>query len=76
MFLGRDFFFYSSWRYLLLHLGGEGAGGRESYPPNDISNKYIYDGFLMIYLSILLLLFFYFLVLQGVNQRFAKAIIL
>ena len=36
----------------------------ESYPTNDIPNKYIYDAFLMIYLSILLLLFFHFLVLQ------------
>ena len=42
----------------------EGARGRESYPPNDITNKYIYDAFLMIYLSILLLLFLKSLVLQ------------
>ena len=28
---------------LLLPLGTEGAGGRQSYTPNDIINKYIYD---------------------------------
>ena len=43
---------------LLLPLEADVAGGRESYPPNDI-----YDAFLMIYLSFLLLLFFHFLVL-------------
>ena len=51
---------------LLLPLGveeAEGAGGRESYPTSDIPYKYIYDAFLMIYLSILML-FFHFLVLQ------------
>ena len=42
----------------------EGAKGREPYPPNDITNKYIHDSFSMIYLSILLLLFFHFLVPQ------------
>ena len=36
---------------------------RESYPTNDIPNKYIYDAFSMIYLSILLL-FFHFSVIQ------------
>ena len=41
----------------------KGAWGFESYPTSGISNKYIYDGFLMIYLSILLL-FFHFLALQ------------
>ena len=25
--------------------GAEGGGGRESYPANDISNKYFYDAF-------------------------------
>ena len=48
---------------MLLPLGAEGTRGRESYPNNHISNKYIYDGFLMIYLTILFL-FFRFLVLQ------------
>ena len=57
----------------MLSLETVGAGGRESYPSNDIANKYIYDAVLMIYLSILLLLFFHFLVL---NQRFTKAVIL
>ena len=47
---------------LLLPLGTEGAWDRESYLPNDITNKYIYDALLIIYLSILL--FFHFLVLQ------------
>ena len=37
---------------------------RESYTLNDITNKYIYNAFLMIYLSLLLLLFFHILVLQ------------
>ena len=49
---------------LLLPLGTEGARGHESYPPNDVTNKHVYDAFLMIFLSILLLLFFHFLVLQ------------
>ena len=48
----------------LLPLGTEGAGDCESYPHKDITNKYIYDAFLMICLSILLLLFFHFLVMQ------------
>ena len=39
-------------------------GNRDFYTPSDITNKYIYDAFLMIYLSIVLLLFFHFLVLQ------------
>ena len=43
--------------------GFEGSRGRTSHPTNDIPNKYIYDAFSMIYLSILLLLF-HFLVLQ------------
>ena len=49
---------------LLLSLGTEGAGGCKSYSSNDITNKYIYDALLIICLSILLLLFFHFLVLQ------------
>ena len=54
--------------------GAEGAGGRKSYPTNDIPNKHIYEAFLMIYLSILLL--FTFCYFKGVNQRFTKAAIL
>ena len=50
--------------YLLLLLGAEGAWGYESDPTSEIPNKYTYDDFLMIYLSILLLLFFHFLALQ------------
>ena len=38
---------------LLLHFGAEWAWGFESYPPSEIPNKYIYDAFLIIYLSIL-----------------------
>ena len=49
---------------LLLPLGAEVAGCFESYPTSAIRNKYIYNGFLLIYLSILLLLFFPFLELQ------------
>ena len=41
----------------------EMTGGCESYSTNDMHNKYIYDAFLMIDLSIWLL-FFHFLVLQ------------
>ena len=48
---------------LLLSLGAEGAGGFESYPASEITNKYIYDAFLITYLPILLLLFFHFLAL-------------
>ena len=51
---------------MLLPLGVEWAeetGGRESYTTSDIPYKYIYDAFLMIYLSILLF-FFHLLVLQ------------
>ena len=62
----RQNIFTSKISNLLLPLraeGAEGAGGRESYPTNDIPNKYIYNAFLMIYLSISLL-FFHFLVLQ------------
>ena len=50
---------------LLLPLGAKGAGGFEPYKTREIPNKYIYDAFLVIYLSILLLLlFFHFLVLK------------
>ena len=50
---------------LLLPLGTEEAGGCESYQTIEIRSKYIYDAFLMIYLSILLLLlFFHYLVIQ------------
>ena len=34
---------------LLLPLGTEGARGHESYPPNDVTNKHIFDAFLMIF---------------------------
>ena len=61
---------------LLLPLEDEGAWVFESYPTSEIPNKYIYDGFLMIYLSILLLLFFTFWHFKGVNCRFGKAVIL
>ena len=43
---------------LVLPLGAKGARGFESYTTSEIPNKYIYDAFLMIYLSILLLLLF------------------
>ena len=52
--------------------GAEGAGGYEFYPTSEIPNKYIYDGFLMIYLSILLLLFFHFLLLQRSESEIHK----
>ena len=58
---------------LLLPLGAEGAGAFESYPTSEIPNKYIYDTFLMIYLSILLLLFCTFSHFKEVNQRFTRA---
>ena len=48
---------------LLIALGAEVAGGRESYPTNYVLNKHIYARFLMIFLSILFL-FFHFLVLH------------
>ena len=44
--------------HLLLPLGAKGARGFESYTTSEIPNKYIYDVFLMIYVSILWLLFF------------------
>ena len=51
-------------------LGAEGAVGLEFYPTSEIRNKYIYDAFLMIYLSILLLLFLVtFWHFKGVNWR-------
>ena len=61
---------------LLLPLGAEVTGCFESYPTSARPNKYIYNGFLLIYLSILLLLFFPFWNFKGVNQRFTKAVIL
>ena len=45
------------------------AGGCESFPTNDIANKYICDAFLMIYDAILLL-FFHFLVLERSQSEF------
>ena len=56
-------FFYKQGFKSVVTMRAEGAGGRESYPTNDIPNKYIYDAFSMIYLSILLL-FFHFSVIQ------------
>ena len=61
---------------LLLSWEVEGAGGFKSYPTSEIPNKYIYDGFLMTYSPILLLLLFHFLTLQKTNQRLTKAVIL
>ena len=55
---------------LLLPLVAEEAGGYEYSPTNVILNKYIYVDFLMIYLSILFVLFD-FLVLQ---RSFLKAV--
>ena len=46
----------------------EGTGGRESYPTNDIPNKYICDAFLIIYLSILLL----FVLLFGTSKKLIR----
>ena len=66
--------FTSKTSNLLLLLGAGGVGGFESYPTSEVSNKYIHDGFLMIYLYILF--FFTFWYFKGVNQLFAKAIIL
>ena len=43
---------------LLIPLETEGAGRFESYPTSETPNKYIYDVFSMIYLSILMLLLF------------------
>ena len=60
---------------LLLSLGverPEGAGDCESYPTSEIPNIYIYDAFLMIYLPILLMLLFYFLVLQRSESEIHK----
>ena len=55
----------------------DGVRGFESYPTNEISNKDIYDAFLMICLSILFLLFFVmFWHFKGVNWRFTKPVIL
>ena len=76
-FVFRMNIFTSKVSNLLLLLGAEGAGGLESYPTSEIPNKYIYDAFLMIYFSILLLLFFVtFWHFKGVNWRFTKDVIL
>ena len=61
---------------LLLPLEAEGAGGLESYPTSEIPIKYIYDTFLMTYLSILLLLLFTFRHFEGANQRFTISVVL
>ena len=54
--------------------GAEGVGGRESYPANDISNKYIYDAFycLLFIVVIPYCCFFTFWYFKGVNQRFTR----
>ena len=57
---------------LLLPLEAEGVGGFESYRTSEIHNKYIYDVFSIIYLSILLLLFFPFLALQRSYSKIHK----
>ena len=44
---------------MLLPLGAEGTKGFESYSISETQDKYIYDAFLMIYLSILLLFCFF-----------------
>ena len=75
-FCFRPNIFTSKVSNLLLSLGAEGSGCYESYLTSDIPNEYTHDAFLMIYLSILLLLFFLLLVLQGVNKRFTKGVIL
>ena len=52
---------------LLLPLEAEGARVRESYPPSDTTNKYIYDAFFCyddLCMFLLLLLFFHFLIPQ------------
>ena len=56
VFVSRLNSFTSKVSNSLLPFGTEGAEGFESYPTSEISNKYIYDAFLMIYLSVLLLL--------------------
>ena len=69
--------FISKASNLLLSLGTEETRGFEPYPTRQISNKCIYDVFLMIYLSILLLLFFHFLtLLKGVDWGFTEAVIM
>ena len=50
----------------MLPFGVEWAGGFESYPTIEIPNKYIYDAFLMISLSILFLFFHFF----GISKEF------
>ena len=69
--------FTSNVSNLLLPLGAKGSRDFESYPTSKIGNKYIYDAFLMIYLSVLLFLFFVtFWHFKRVNRRFIKAVIL
>ena len=48
----------------MLPLVAEETWDFETYPTSEITKKYIYDSFLMIYLSISFLLFFRFLELQ------------
>ena len=74
--------FTSNGSNLLLPLGAVGAEAArdcKSYPNSNIPNKYIYDVFLIFYLSILLLLFIQFLVFQGseseIHQPFNSAIL-
>ena len=54
----------------MLPMETEGAGGCESYPSNYITNKYIYDAFLMIYLFISLLLFFH--LVKGTSKELIR----
>ena len=55
--------------------GPRGSGAVNlTQPTNVIPNKYIYDAFLVIYLSILLLLFFKVLVLQSVGTKLKESI--
>ena len=77
---------------LLLSLGAKRVGGCESYPTSEIpkicsylwcffNNLFIFSFFFffLFIFFLLLLLFFRFLVLEvleGINQRFAKAVIL
>ena len=51
--------------------GAEGTGGCESYSISEITNKYIYDAFLMIYLSTSLL-FFHVMVPQRSESEINK----
>ena len=76
-FVFRLIIFLSKVSNLLLPLGAEADRTSESCPTSETPNKHIYDALLMIYLSILLLLFFVtFWHFKGVNWRFKKAVIL